>query len=459
MKKRVNQKKSIPDHPGNQTLKEREEMYRSIFENSPAGKSIMGIDGSLRVNKAFCNILGYSEKELIGKNWKELTHPDDIQKSQDVMNSLFNGKTEFGRYEKRYINKKGKIVCTDVSTTLQRDTNGKPLYYITMIIDITEIKESSEKLKRSEERSRSFIELTGQIAWVTNSAGEVEEDIPYFRKFTGLNYNKVKGTGWTKALHPDDTGSTITVWNEAVSTKSPYETEYRIRRHDGEFRNMLAKGFPVLDNKGNVSEWIGTCIDITERKKTEEVIKDNEKRFRELIESLPQLFWTCRVDGPCDYLSKQWLEYTGIPEEQQLGYGWLDQLHPKDRDKTVAEWMEKVKTGESFDIEFRIRRNDGVYHWFKTRAVPMRDTEENISKWFGSNTDFDEIIKAQEQLKIFSNELELKVRELDNAIIDLKRSNQELEQFAYVASHDLQEPLRMVSSYTQLLERRYKDQA
>jgi two-component system CheB/CheR fusion protein len=173
-----------------------------------------------------------------------------------------------------------------------------------MIIDITEIKESSEKLKRSEERSRSFIELTGQIAWVTNSAGEVEEDIPYFRKFTGLNYNKVKGTGWTKALHPDDTGSTITVWNEAVSTKSPYETEYRIRRHDGEFRNMLAKGFPVLDNKGNVSEWIGTCIDITERKKTEEVIKDNEKRFRELIESLPQLFWTCRVDGPCDYLSK-----------------------------------------------------------------------------------------------------------------------------------------------------------
>lgn len=88
----------------------------------------------------------------------------------------------------------------------------------------------------------------------------------------------------------------------------------------------------------------------------------------------------------------------------------------------------------------------------------MRDTDGNISKWFGSNTDFDEIIKAQEQLKTFSKELEIKVRELDNAITDLKRSNQELEQFAYVASHDLQEPLRMVSSYTQLLERRYKDQ-
>jgi PAS domain S-box-containing protein len=152
------------------------------------------------------------------------------------------------------------------------------------------------------------------------------------------------------------------------------------------------------------------------------------------------------------------VDYTGVPETEQMGYRWLEQLHPDDRELTVSKWMEKVKTGESFDMEFRIRRNDGIYHWFKTRAVPMRDSDGSIVKWFGSNTDFDEIIKAQEQLKAFSNELEIKVRELDNAITDLKRSNQELEQFAYVASHDLQEPLRMVSSYTQLLERRYKDQ-
>jgi len=313
-------------------------------------------------------------------------------------------------------------------------------------------------LNESEERYRSYIELTGQIAWVTNPAGEVVEDIPYFRKFTGQTYDEVKGLGWASALHPDDVGQTINIWNNAVSTRSSYETEYRVRRYDGEYRNFIAKGFPVFDKKGNISEWIGTCIDITERKKVEDVIKDNEKRFRELIESLPQLFWTCRVEGPCDYLSKQWVDYTGIPEEEQLGYRWLEQLHPEDRDKTVSDWMEKVKTGGSFDIEFRIRRNDGIYHWFKTRAVPMRDSNGNIIKWFGSNTDFDEVIEAQEQLRAFSKELEQKVKELDNAVIDLKRSNQELEQFAYVASHDLQEPLRMISSYTQLLERRYKDQ-
>ena len=181
---------------------------------------------------------------------------------------------------------------------------------------------------------------------------------------------------------------------------------------------------------GSISEWVGTCIDITERNLAEKVIKDNEKRFRELIESLPQLFWTCRVDGPCDYLSRQWVEYTGIPEEEQLGYRWLEQLHPDDKDRTVSEWMEKVKTGDSFDIEFRIRRNDGVYHWFKTRAVPMRDAEGNILKWFGSNTDFDEIKKAEEQLRNFSIELEKKV---DDRTKELQSSKQLLDETSRIA--------------------------
>jgi PAS domain S-box-containing protein len=274
-------------------------------------------------------------------------------------------------------------------------------------------------LRESENRHRSYIELSGQIAWVTNPRGEVVEDIPYFRQFTGLSYNQVKGSGWTLALHPDDVSKTIEVWNNAVSTKSSYETEYRVKRHDGVYRDLLAKGSPVFDKNGEIMEWVGVCIDITERKQVEEVIKNNEKRFRELIESLPQLFWTCRVDGPCDYLSKQWVNYTGIPEEEQLGYRWLEQLHPEDRDKTVSEWMEKVKTEDSFDIEFRIRRNDGIYHWFKTRAVPIHDADGNIIKWLGSNTDFDNIKKAEEQLKNFNRELEQKV---DERTKELQRS-------------------------------------
>ena len=93
----------------------------------------------------------------------------------------------------------------------------------------------------------------------------------------------------------------------------------------------------------------------------------------------PHLGWTCLAEGPCDYSSRQWIEYTGMPEADQLGYGWLMQLHPDDRERVKAEWAATVGGGVAFDIEFRIRRNDGVHRRFRTRAIPLRDTSGKIT--------------------------------------------------------------------------------
>ena len=137
-----------------------------------------------------------------------------------------------------------------------------------------------------------------------------------------------------------------------------------------------------------------------EKYEMEAALRESESRFRQISESLPQLVWTCRLDGPCDYLSPQWVGFTGIPEAQQLGFGWLDQIHPDDRSALLTAWNKAVETGKPFRAEFRIRHHSGEYHWFDTRASALRDESGRIVKWFGLNMNITERKRMEETLKV-----------------------------------------------------------
>jgi PAS domain S-box-containing protein len=163
------------------------------------------------------------------------------------------------------------------SGTSIRDEEGTILGVILVFRDITEQKKAIDALRKSEQRYRSYIDLTDQLAWITNEKGEVEKDIPAWRKFTGQSEEEVKGWGWMRALHPDDVKRTDKIWQESVEKQKGYETEYRVCKWDGTYRYFLARGVPVRKDNGAVYEWVGTCIDITERKRSEEQLRRSQK--------------------------------------------------------------------------------------------------------------------------------------------------------------------------------------
>ena len=168
---------------------------------------------------------------------------------------------------------------------------------------------------------------------------------------------------------------------------------------DGRERPIADSGAPIRDEKGATTGVVLVFRDQTEERAAQRSLQESERRYRTLAESLPHLVWTCRADGPCDYLSPRWVDYTGIPEADQLGYRWLEQLHPDDRERVIAEWSEIAPRGGVFDIEFRIRRADGAYRWFTARAIPFRNEGGQVVKWFGSNTDIDDHKRTQQEVE------------------------------------------------------------
>jgi PAS domain S-box-containing protein len=145
---------------------------------------------------------------------------------------------------------------------------------------------------------------------------------------------------------------------------------------------------------------IASAIDgiVLQRALMQEAARENERRWTELAEGMPQLLWTCLPEGACDFLSKQWVAHTGVPESKQLGYGWLEQVHPEDRNALIERWKHAVESGAPFDAQFRIRRHDGAYRWFKSRAVAVHDESGQTYKWYGTSNDIQHLRELQSAL-------------------------------------------------------------
>ncbi|WP_020602927.1 sensor histidine kinase [Spirosoma spitsbergense] len=178
-----------------------------------------------------------------------------------------------------------------------------------------------------------------------------------------------------------------------------------------------------------------------------------DKHFYQLADFIPQIVWTAQPDGYVDYYNKQWYSFTGF-DKSYGDQSWIPILHPDDVKLCIDTWEEAIRTGSEYEMEYRFidRKNPGSYRWFLGRACPIKDDEGQIVKWFGTCTEIDEQ-KRQEEL------LEQRVLERTKALkkltVELQRSNQNLQQFAYVASHDLQEPLRKIQSFGDILINQY----
>jgi PAS domain S-box-containing protein len=262
-------------------------------------------------------------------------------------------------------------------------------------------KQAEEALVASEVRSRSYIEATGHIGWVTNAEGEIVEDVPSLRKFNGQTYKEAKGSGWAKTLHPDDLERSLQVWNKAVVTESSYEIEYRMRRHDGVYRHMLARGFPVFREDGSILEWVGACIDITESKLAEEVLKISKERLLFATEGANLGIWNWNIVTGELIWSNQCKALFGVPPDETMSYQrFSDALHPDDRERTDKAVKDSLDNHKDFDIEYRSLWPDESIHWLTAKGRGFYDATGKAVRLEGIVLDITERKKEEETLRI-----------------------------------------------------------
>jgi PAS domain S-box-containing protein len=195
---------------------------------------------------------------------------------------------------------------------------------------------------------------------------------------------------------------------------------------------------PVRDNTGKIIAASKVARDITQRKRAQRALRESEERFRFLAETIPSIVWTASPNGTITYANQRWLEYCGMPVEQDAK-GWPENvLHPDDYERCVTEWTEAVRDGKDYEIEVRIRRHDGVYRWFVTRAVPLRDSSGRISSWFGVTTDIHDQKEMQEQLE---------------------EADRRKDEFLATLAHELRNPLAPIRNSVQFLRMSENDPA
>lgn len=287
------------------------------------------------------------------------------------------------------------------------------------------------------DRYESLVLALAQVIWTHNPQGEMVGAQPSWSAYTGQLRAQYQNRGWLDAVHPDDRAANVALFEHSVATQTPCVLEHRLRRHDGHYRYFSVRAVPVIAPDGAVREWAGIHTDITERKLVEQTLRDGERRLRELADSMPQIVWGARPDGSFDYYNRRWYEYTGRLEGLGGDDAWSDVIHPDDQPEAAERRQAAIRSGDAYEIECRLKRAEGEYRWYVTRGLPIHDVTGQITRWLGTCTDIDARKRNEEELR--------------SSAALLVQSNRELEDFASVASHDLQEPLRKIQSFSERL--------
>jgi PAS domain S-box-containing protein len=236
-------------------------------------------------------------------------------------------------------------------------------------------------------------EAMPHMVWISDSEGRTSHANNRFYEFTGIGRQLDDGWAWVNVLHPDDLQEALERGNEAALSNTSFSMELRCKNLKGEYYWHLMHSIPFYDPDTNSTKWFGTTTNIHEQKRAQEQLAESEAQLRTLADAIPHIVFSASADGSVVFWNHRFFEYSGLTPEQSEAWSLL--IHPQDRERYMAQLKEVLISGDTFEMEFRLKRAVGVtnvsagYLWHLSRAVALRDNYGRIIRWFGTWTEIE----------------------------------------------------------------------
>jgi PAS domain S-box-containing protein len=401
---------ALQDAPGNREFvgavtditerKASEDKVRRLVEAGILGIFFANVDGGIaEANQAFLQLLQYDRQDLVSGRlrWADLT-PAEWRERDERSMAEFLATGVFQAYEKEYFRKDGSRVPVLVGgARMQSPDEG-----VVFVLDLSEQKRAEEKIRRSE----SYLAEAQRLSQTGSWAWSPDHDITYWSKecYRVLSldpkYGLPRSEEFFQRIHPDDQRAFRELTETAIREKAELKADYRIVHPDGRVRDIHVVGHPVLSTAGHLVEFVGTVIDVTERKRAEEELRRSEAELRQILDLAPQHVAVYGPDRERLYANRASLDYRGVSlDEWRQRRGISDDVHPDDVERLIAAADRASSSGSAHELELRVQAADGSYRWFLTRFNPVHDDNGQITRWYVACTDIEDRKRAEERLQ------------------------------------------------------------
>jgi PAS domain S-box-containing protein len=359
-------------------------------------------------NRGAEHIYGWETHEVLGQHFSLLYPPDAAGRDKSLQG--LKCAERLGHYadQARCTTKKGVYLLCRVTIDAIEDEFGSICNFVLTSRDVSRFMAAEAALRTQEERYRALIEASAAVVWRASPNGSIIDGasgwgIPHSQFLNDLNEY-----AWLENVHPEDRARVTSAWLEMLASEEAGTIECRITQSNGEYRWVLTRAVPLRDPDGVVQEWVGTVADIHEQKSAAERLRQSEEQYRALIEASAAIVWRATTDGSITKVWG-WEVFSGQAKGEYTGYGFLEAVHPDDRDKLLTQWQAVRTSDEPCIFEYRVRRSDGRYRWVLTRAVPLLNEDGAVVEWVGTVTDIHDQRLAEMKLRSSEERLRLAI--------------------------------------------------